>query len=609
MYPSLESSPASITTSLASLLAVGEEESVALAALDRAPLRYGALRLQVEKTVSQLSAFGVGGGDTVALALPNGPEMATAFLAVAGCATSAPLNPAFGLVEFERCLESLRATLLVVDAGADTPAREAAGKLGIAVAELQPGAAAGSFDLRCAQWIDGASRGGLAAADDIALVLHTSGTTSRPKIVPLTHANLCASAANVRESLALRSADCCLSIMPLFHIHGLVAGLLASLRAGASIFCAPKFDASDFFAWLHEARPTWYTAVPTMHQAILERAVEQADAAKSAKLRFIRSSSASLPPRVMQALEETFDAPVIEAYGMTEAAHQMASNPLPPRERRPGWVGLAAGPEVAIMDAGGELLPAGGIGEVVIRGANVTAGYLNNTDANETAFADGWFRTGDQGQMDEQGYLRLTGRLKEMINRGGEKVAPREVDEALMTHPAVAQAVVFAVSHPTLGEDVAAAVVLQKSESTSFQELRDFLFDRMAAFKIPSQIVIVDEIPMGPTGKLQRIGLADRLASSLRSEFIEPRNPSEVALARIWTETLGLEGVGCQDNFFAIGGDSLSAARVVARIQTAFGIAFSPETIFREPTLSAQALAVEDAVLDEIETATERDLA
>jgi acyl-CoA synthetase (AMP-forming)/AMP-acid ligase II len=299
--------------------------------------------------------------------------------------------------------------------------------------------------------------------------------------------------------------------MPLFHIHGLVGALLSSLSAGASVHCPPGFNALKFFGWLDQVEATWYTAVPTMHQTILARADRNADVLARRKLRFIRSSSASLPPQVMKQLEDTFGCPVIESYGMTEAAHQMASNPLPPRPRKPGSVGIAAGPEVGIMGPDGGLLPRGGIGEIVIRGENVTAGYANNPKANEEAFTDGWFRTGDQGVLDADGYLSLTGRLKEIINRGGEKVAPREVDDVLMDHPAVAQVVTFAMPHDKLGEEVAAAIVLREGKSATEQELRSFAATRLADFKVPRKIVFLPEIPKGATGKLQRIGLAQRL--------------------------------------------------------------------------------------------------
>ncbi|HET9595009.1 MAG TPA: AMP-binding protein, partial [Anaeromyxobacteraceae bacterium] len=294
-------------------------------------------------------------------------------------------------------------------------------------------------------------------------------------------------------------------------IHGLMAATLASLSAGAQVVCTPGFNALRFFHWLDEVKPTWYTAVPTMHQAILARAARHADALARLRLRLVRSSSASLPAQVMAELERVFRAPVIEAYGMTEAAHQMASNPLPPRSRRPGSVGVAAGPEMAIMDEAGRLLAPGETGEVVIRGPNVTAGYEANPEANAKAFTNGWFRTGDQGVMDGEGYLSLTGRLKEIINRGGEKISPLEIDAVLMEHPAVQQVVTFAMPHARLGEEIAAAIVLREGKAATERELRDFAAGRLADFKVPRRVLILPEIPKGATGKLQRIGLAKKL--------------------------------------------------------------------------------------------------
>jgi acyl-CoA synthetase (AMP-forming)/AMP-acid ligase II len=302
-----------------------------------------------------------------------------------------------------------------------------------------------------------------------------------------------------------------LVIMPLFHIHGLVGALLSSFAAGASIHCPAGFNALKFFDQLDQVQATWYTAVPTMHQMILSRADRNAEILARRKLRFIRSSSASLPPQVMKSLEAAFCCPVIESYGMTEASHQMASNPLPPAPRKPGTVGIAAGPEVAIMDLDGKLLARGETGEIVIRGENVTLGYANNPKANAEAFTHGWFRTGDQGIMDADGYLSITGRLKEIINRGGEKIAPREVDDVIMDHPAVAQVVTFAMPHEKLGEEVAAAVVLREGQSVSEGELRSFVGTRLADFKVPRKILFLPEIPKGATGKLQRIGLAQKL--------------------------------------------------------------------------------------------------
>jgi acyl-CoA synthetase (AMP-forming)/AMP-acid ligase II len=495
------------------MLASAEDDAVAIAAPGRAPLAYRGLRALVQRTLAQLNALGIGRNDRLAIVLANGPEMATCFVAAACGVATAPLNPAYRADEFEFYLADLHAKALIVEHDSNSPAIAVAARLGVTILDLVPGAQAGDFSLRPRDAAGGtpAAHGGTAQPDDISMVLHTSGTTSRPKIVPLSQRNLCASATHIARTLHFTAADRGLNIMPLFHIHGLIAGVLAPLAAGSQVFCTPGFNALKFFGWMDEARPTWYTAVPTMHQAILTRAAKNRELIQRHPLRFIRSSSSSMPPQVIRELEEVFAAPLVEAYGMTEATHQMASNPLPPALRKPGSVGLPAGPEIAIMDEAGTLLPRGAVGEIVIRGPNVTAGYENNPKANAEGFTQGWFRTGDQGVMDDQGYLSLTGRLKEIINRGGEKISPREVDEVLMDHPAVAQVVCFGMPHAKLGEEVAAAVVLREGGQASERELQDFVAQRVADFKVPKKILLLAEIPKGATGKLQRIGLAAKL--------------------------------------------------------------------------------------------------
>jgi acyl-CoA synthetase (AMP-forming)/AMP-acid ligase II len=503
---------------LKDLLAIGADAAPALSAPARRALSFGELRTLIAATLAQLNALGIGRNDRVAIVLPNGPEMATCYMACASGVASAPLNPGYRADEFEFYLSDLHAKALIVEQGSTSPAVAVAARLGVRIIELLPAAdqGAGQFTLQ-AQDAAGnaggqpAAAGGFAQLDDISMVLHTSGTTSRPKIVPLSQRNLAASATHIRNTLRFTAQDCGLNIMPLFHIHGLIAGVLAPLAAGSQVFCTPGFNALKFFGWMDEARPTWYTAVPTMHQAIVGRAGKNLDVIARHALRFLRSSSSSMPPQVIKELEEVFKAPLIESYGMTEATHQMASNPLPPAVRKPGTVGVAAGPEVAIMAEDGSLLPRGGTGEIVIRGPNVTAGYESNPKANAEAFTDGWFRTGDQGVMDADGYISITGRLKEIINRGGEKVSPREVDEILMDHPAVAQVVCFGMPHPKLGEEVAAAVVLREGQQASERDLQGFVSARAAEFKVPKKILFMEEIPKGATGKLQRIGLAAKL--------------------------------------------------------------------------------------------------
>jgi len=499
------------------LIAGHPDAAMAIGAPERDWMSYGGLRALSADVAEALHAQGIGRGDRVAIVLPNGPEMAAAFVTVAQAAVTAPLNPAYREDEFAFYLDDLKARAVILMEGEDGPAATAARRLGTKIIRLVPDTdgPAGAFEIRG----DPAETAGDRAAPegtDVALILHTSGTTSRPKIVPLLQSNVAASAENIAASLDLTPADRCLNVMPLFHIHGLIAAVLATLGSGGQVWCAPGFDALRFFGWLRDAEPTWYTAVPTMHQAILSRAARNAETIESAKLRFLRSSSASLPGPVMTKLAETFGAPVIEGYGMTEAAHQMCSNPLPPRAQKPGAVGVPAGPEVRIADEiEPELLGDDATGEVVISGPNVTPGYESNPDANAKNFfeAEGkrWFRTGDQGAFDAEGYLTLTGRLKEIINRGGEKVSPLEVDGILSDHPAVAQALTFALPHPKLGEEVAAAIVLREGEEVSEREIRDFASKRLADFKVPRKVVILDEIPKGATGKLQRIGLAEKL--------------------------------------------------------------------------------------------------
>jgi oxalate---CoA ligase len=570
-----------------------EPARVALLAPQRVPLDYGSLSELLDSATVQLRERGIESSDRVALVVQNGPEAATAFLALASAAACAPLNPAYRRAEMDFYLDDLKARAVVVSRGLETPAREAAEVRGIAVLELDVDAnlPAGVFSLAgeaAAPAVTTPRR----ADDDLALFLHTSGTTSRPKLVPLSHRNLVASARHVSATLALRPDDRCLNLMPLFHIHGLVAALLASIEAGSSVVCTPGFHPIQAYDWFREFQPTWTTAVPTMYQSLLARWADHGDAMRDHRLRFIRSSSASLPVIVSEELERTFGVPVVEAYGMTEAAHQMASNPLPPARRRPGSVGPPAGPEIAILSAEGDLLPTGSTGEVAIRGESVFAGYEDNPDANAAAFVNGWFRTGDEGSLDEDGYLTLSGRLKEQINRGGEKVSPLEVDARLLAHPAVAEAAAFGMLDARLGEEVAAAVVLKAECDTSEPALQDFVAQTLAPFKVPRRILILDEIPKGPTGKIQRIGLAERLGLPDRHEqegdHSEPRTDFERSIALIWADVLRIPSVGIHDDFFASGGDSILGAEAVARIREFTGNRDLPlVSIVRAPTVAA----------------------
>ena len=571
--------------------------SPAILAPGRDALSYAGLWEQTRNISDRLRGLGIGPDDRVAVVLPNGPEMATAFLAVASCAVCAPLNPAYQTAEFRFYLQDLQARALMLREGDDSPAREVAAELGLAVIELRVDVArpAGCFDLLASE--PGVPMQGEPDATlKTALILHTSGTTSRPKIVPLHHVNLASSAVNIARFLALSGRDKCLNVMPLFHIHGLVGALLSSVAGGGSLICTPGFDARRFFGWIGEYRPSWYTAVPTIHQSVLSQGAAYRRIAPDHQFRFVRSSSAALPPRTLHEMEALFQAPVIEAYGMTEASHQMASNPLPPALHKPGSVGVSAGAEIAIMDEHGRKMERGQRSEIVIRGEGVTAGYESNPEANAQAYTDGWFRTGDQGYLDDDGYLFITGRLKEIVNRGGEKISPREVDEALLEHPSVAQATAFAVPHATLGEDLAAAVILRSGEKLSERELREHLFGMLAPFKVPSRIVFLDEIPKGPTGKIQRSSLHQKLGAALATVYSEPKTDNERMLVGIFREVLGVVGViGVNDNFFALGGDSLRGAQVIARINRDRGLEMPIPALFQHPTIAQLAAAMEDA--------------
>jgi acyl-CoA synthetase (AMP-forming)/AMP-acid ligase II len=510
-------------------LAAFQPGSIAIRCKGRKDLDYSGLLAAVNYIRQTLHDLGLGRNDRIAILIPNGPEMALTLLGVMGCATCAPLNPKYTATEFEYYLADLKIRAIIARQGIRSAVRDVAEKLDIPLIELSVADQAGIGQIQLSV-INGSKAGGSAGAplgdhgdavdaEDIALVLHTSGTTSRPKIVPLTQRNVCTSAWNIVETLHLTRHDCCLNIMPLFHIHGIMAGLLSPIMSGGSVICSPGFSDDPFFVsqflfWVQEMQPSWYTTVPSMHQAILGCTKKYPQLTDQCHLRFIRSSSASLAPRIMLALEEAFKAPVIESYGMTEASHQMASNPLPPALRKPGSVGMAAGPAVAIMDEQGRMLETGEKGEIVIQGTNVMAAYENNDAANKEAFSGEWFRTGDEGYLDDDSYLFITGRLKELINRGGEKISPREIDEVLLEHPAVMQAVAFAFPHPTLGEVPAAAIVLREGQEVESRALQDFVAKKMAAFKVPNPIVFVDEIPKGPTGKPQRIGLGEKLLAA-----------------------------------------------------------------------------------------------
>lgn len=563
----------------------------ALVAPGRPGLTYQGLSALADRVVATLHAHDLGRGHRVALAMPNGPEMLAAFVTIACGATVAPLHPGSTPAELDAAFGDQRIDALVVYGEAGEAARKVALERGLLVLDVSvdPADPAGVFSLTARRRRAASSaRLGPAASTDIALLLTTSGSTAKAKVVPSSHAELLAGAKLTADALGLTDSDRYLCIMPMHHTHALVTSM-AALLTGGCVIAAPPFEADDFFRCLDLYQPTWYSAAPALHQAILARADAFPAVVEQSRLRVIRSSSASLPPVALAELEDVFRAPVVEGYGMTETCLYATNNPLPPAPRKVGSVGVACGIDLAVFDPTGHQVAAGERGEIVLRGANIMRAYEHDPEANAAAFVNGWFRTGDQGYLDADGYLYLTGRLHDRINRGGEKISPGAIEALMLAHPEVARAVVFAVPHPSLGEDVAAAVVLRDASQSSALDLRRYVATRLTAHKVPSQILIVDEIPTSPTGKIQRHRLAQTFVDQLKAEFVEPRNHVELGLADVWQEVLGLSSISVNDNFFMLGGDSIKAMQVVNRLRGELHADLSIRDLFMAPTIAALA--------------------
>lgn len=567
-------------------------QAPALLAADGTLITRQHLAQAVAASEAFLQRHSIGHQHRLALVMAPGTTMAASLLGAMASAAVAPLVPTSPVGVLVDDLQRLRITHVLVDAEPPGAILEAAAQLKLPVLPFDP--------LGLPE--PAAPLGPLPQPSDLALLLQTSGTTSRPKVVPLSHANLLASAQAVADVLELGPDDRSLAAMPLFHIHGIVASLLAPLLAGGSVICCQSNAPASLLNLMGNLQPTWLSAVPTLLQGLLAELDRSGAAPPSHRLRLLRSSSSPLPPAVLERLETVFQVPVLEAYGMTEAAHQICSNRLPGNGhgRLPGSVGLPAGPEVAVLGPSRELLPAGACGEVVIRGPGVTAGYeaADQSGWVEAASGERWFLTGDEGLLDAQGRLTLTGRLKEMINRGGEKVIPRRVDEALLQHPAVEQALAFAVAHPTLGEDLAAAVVLRAGAQADEQVLRRHAFTLLAPHEVPSRIVLLPDLPRGATGKLQRIGLADKLGALLQPADEPASGELEELVAQTFAAVLQQPEPGRHANFFQLGGDSLSGQRAVIVLEQQLALELSPTLLFAYPCVRSLAEQL-DQLLDQ----------
>jgi acyl-CoA synthetase (AMP-forming)/AMP-acid ligase II len=484
--------------------------AVAVTAPGREPITYRELGRLLPRMRSELTEAGLGPGEIAALVLPNGADLITTFLAVSGIGAGAPLNPASTESEFRFYLSRLGARMVIVPDGVASPAAAAAQELGISVLRIRstPEDAAGTFT-----WSqqENAAPALSVRKTDASLLLFTSATTGAPKLIPRTWAGLRAMAAREIVASELCASDCLLSLMPLFHNHGLAAAL-AQLFCGGAVIGTAGFHPATFLDWMGQFRPTWFTTSSPLNRAILAQAREHPEVFRRAPLRLIRTTGAQPRPEMIGELEEAVGVPVLSGYGLTETGGVTRETPT---ARKPGSAGRSSGLDVSIMDPLGNLLAADREGEIVVRGASVISGYLDEPEANQVCFRDGWFHTGDLGHLDSEGFLFITGRLKEMINRGGEKILPQGVEEVLMEHPAVAEAAVFAVAHSTLGEDVAAAVVLRDGAAASALELRQFAATRLALFKVPRRIVLVDGIPRTATGKLRRAVLAEQFSNRM----------------------------------------------------------------------------------------------
>jgi acyl-CoA synthetase (AMP-forming)/AMP-acid ligase II/acyl carrier protein len=564
-------------------------------------MTYGELWTWVGEMVRELRRAGLSRDDRIAVVLPSESTTALTIISVAAGAVCVPLNPDFTADECQRYFVELRVAALLTRPDVSSASRRVAVSLGIPILDLLAPDQGGPARLNIVgPETRRMSDDGFASGPDDAFILLTSGSTSRPKMVPLTHASVCLSAGHVGAAIALVPQDRLLSVLPLFHGHGLISGVLAALAAGSSVICTSGFDAAAFFGWLAEFQPSWYTAVPAIHQAILSAAERHKHCVHRSSLRLIRSASSTLPSTVLCGLEALFGIPVIDTFGMTEAATQISANPLD--RRKLGSVGQSAGAEIAILDVHGRCLPSGEPGEIALRGPSITRGYINDDDATQSAFRDGWFLTGDLGYVDPDGYLFIVGRIKDVINRGGQKVAPPEVEEALLRHPDVVEAAVFASPHKRLGADVAAAVVLRPDAKVDAQKLRDFARERLAGFKVPGQIRIVPNIPKSAGGKINRGELAAAFPTTQPTARLENNGKTpplcselERELAGIWADLLDLNQIGVDDDVFTLGVDSLAAMQMVLRLRERFSVHFSLKDIFDAPTIAALSARIESS--------------
>jgi oxalate---CoA ligase len=531
-----------------------------------------------DRIALELQKAGIRRGDLVALAIPNAEQLLLGFLGAARVAAAAPLDYKLAEPALQSRMLLLKPSALVTTVEPDPKLMRTASATGTPLLGLSfPPGHEDRPEIVSMRPCTPAARTNRNVSADVAAVFQTSATTGTPKLAPLTHRNLAAMIGNVQRSFGLRADDRFLCLMPLYHLAGLLS-CLAQLLSGGVVICSNAFDPAQFMEWLETDRPTWYLAGPAIHRAILQLVQERPGRFSQSTLRFIRSGTAAIPPFLVEALERSLRVPVIHGYGMTEAG--VITSTFFNARHAGGSVGKSIGVAVGIMAPDGSLLPSTVQGEIVLRGEEVISGYLDDPDANRAAFHNGWFRTGDLGWLDPDGELFITGRLREIINRGGEKILPHEIDSVLAEHPAVEQAAAFAIPHPALGEDIATAVILRPGAAADESELRSYMAPRVGQARLPSRIFFVDEIPVSATGKPRRRELSQVFARA--TEFPSPgksqhsntaTNPMEQRIAEIWVRVLGIPAQPHEnESFFALGGDSLALTQMLAIMEAEMGV-------------------------------------
>jgi len=563
----------------------------AIVTVGAAPLDYRGLLQRSDALGRLLRQAGIGRDGRVGVMLPSGSALASALVGVFSHAVAVPLDPRLTAAELEDLRTRARLDAILTDSAGRLPTNRPARSLPFE---------AGGEPLELLVY---GPRGGRAeerseTLECLAMILRTSGTTALPKLVALSHGNMAARAERLRTWLHLSEADRALCFVPLYYAHGLETALFAPLAVGGSLACPPSAEpggpAGDVLAWLAELEPTYYSAGPTFQRMILDRAQAAPAGGLRHRLRLIQGGGAPLPAPEQAAIEAVFGVPVLEAYGLSESG-QLASNAWAADERRAGTVGRPVPGTVALRAEDGTVVPAesagaGAAGEILGRGPVLTPGYLDDDGRPRTVLQDGWFPTGDIGAIDADGFLTVTGRLKDIVNRGGEKISPAEVDRALLHHPEVSQAAAFAVAHPRLGEDLAAAVVLRPGATVTALQLRRFLADRLVPFKVPRRIHLVPELPKGATGKVNRSALRGLFAA--REQRVQVRSTLEFEITRLWARLLGRESVDPSADFFELGGDSLLAVEMRLALEQLTGREVPEGLLFEAATARQLANAI-----------------